>query len=218
MNAVSIAVLSDLELDALTELVNIGVSRAATSLRAMVGEQVLLSVPSVALVSRARAVVLLSEQQAGRLVAVHQGFEGAMSGDALLIFPQERSLELVRMVAGPALALEDIIELEAEALAETGNIILNGCLGTMANMLGRTLRISLPGIVRGESADFFGAPTPDADVVVFVYIKFTMRERNVDGFIALVMDLPNISALKVLLGELIARMTGADVKREDAAP
>ena len=37
--------LSELELDALTEVVNIGVSRAATSLRDMVGEQVFLSVP-----------------------------------------------------------------------------------------------------------------------------------------------------------------------------
>ena len=41
------AVLSEFELDALTELVNIGVSRAAGSLRKMVGQQVLLSVPSV---------------------------------------------------------------------------------------------------------------------------------------------------------------------------
>src|SRR5262249_54536476 len=47
--------LNELELDALGELVNIGVSRAASSLGTMVGEQVLLSVPSVVLVSRARA-------------------------------------------------------------------------------------------------------------------------------------------------------------------
>ena len=39
--------LEELERDALTELVNIGVSRAAVSLRTMVGEQVFLSVPSL---------------------------------------------------------------------------------------------------------------------------------------------------------------------------
>ena len=37
--------LTDLELDALTELVNLGVSKAAVSLREMIGRQVLLSVP-----------------------------------------------------------------------------------------------------------------------------------------------------------------------------
>jgi chemotaxis protein CheC len=62
--------LDELELDALTELVNIGVSRAATSLREMVGEQVLLSVPHVALVSRQRAVEILVEREDGKLVAV----------------------------------------------------------------------------------------------------------------------------------------------------
>ena len=39
--------LTELERDALAELANIGVSRAAANLRKMVGKQVLLSVPSV---------------------------------------------------------------------------------------------------------------------------------------------------------------------------
>ena len=47
--------LNELELDALTELVNIGVSRAADSLREMVGEEIILSVPKVELLGRARA-------------------------------------------------------------------------------------------------------------------------------------------------------------------
>jgi chemotaxis protein CheC len=138
MTATASTVLSDLELDALTELVNIGVSRAAHSLRDMIGEQVLLSVPSVALVSRTRAVEILSEREPNKLVAVHQVFEGDITGRALLIFPETKSLELVRAVTGGELPLEDIIELEQEALAETGNIILNGCLATIANMLQRS--------------------------------------------------------------------------------
>jgi chemotaxis protein CheY-P-specific phosphatase CheC len=43
--------LTGLQLDALTEIVNIGVNRAAASLREMVGEQVHLSVPKLALVA-----------------------------------------------------------------------------------------------------------------------------------------------------------------------
>ena len=44
--------LSEIERDALAEIANMGVSRAATSLRQMVGEQVLLSVPAVNIVTR----------------------------------------------------------------------------------------------------------------------------------------------------------------------
>jgi chemotaxis protein CheC len=42
--------LSELELDAITELVNLGVSRAATNLARMVHEEVILTVPRVALI------------------------------------------------------------------------------------------------------------------------------------------------------------------------
>ena len=44
--------LTELELDALTELVNLGVSRAAGNLAVMVREEVSLTVPQVALMSR----------------------------------------------------------------------------------------------------------------------------------------------------------------------
>ena len=126
MISISSALLSELELDALTERVNIGVGRAATSLREMVGEQVFLSVPNIALVSREQAVAILGQRENSQLVGVHQVFEGDITGRALLIFPETKSLELVRALTGGELPLEEIIDLEEEALAQTGNVILNG--------------------------------------------------------------------------------------------
>lgn len=211
--------LSELELDALTELVNIGVSRAANSLRDMVGEQVLLSVPSVSLVSRDVALNLLAGGETERLVAVHQVFQGELTGRALLIFPETRSLELVRAVTGGDLPLEDIIELEQEALAETGNVILNGCLATIANMLERSLKMSLPEILRGRGPEFFDIdPPPEAgDVVMFLYIDFVIKQRDIQGYIALLMDMPSLANLKALLGAFIARTAGGLEVAPDAS-
>ena len=174
--------LNELELDALTELVNIGVSHAATSLRQMVEREVVLSVPKVDLVERAHAVKILQESEARKLVAVHQTFEGDITGRVLLIFPETKSLEIVRAVVGTELTLEDVIDLEQEALAETGNIILNGCLSTIANMLERSLKMSLPEVLHGEAEHFFHLPPPpDAgDLVLFVYINFAVRDRDID--------------------------------------
>ncbi len=219
MRAPAPTILTELELDALTELVNIGVSRAATSLREMVGrQQVMLSVPNVTLVTRAEAIELLSRQETTRLVAVHQVFEGDITGRALLIFPETNSLELVRAVTGGELPLEDIIELEQEALAETGNVILNGCLATIANMLQRSLKMSLPEILRGEGPEFFALePPPEAgDVVLFLYINFAVHERDIRGYIAMLMDMPSLTALKSLLGEFIERETGQPAAQPDA--
>jgi chemotaxis protein CheC len=208
---VSDSFLTDIQLDALTELVNVGVSRAATSLREMVGEQVHLTVPSVSLLSRVKAVEQISKNEDSQLVAVHQVFEGDVTGRVLLIFPERKSLELIRAVTSGDLSLEDIIELEHEALAETGNIILNGCLSTMANMLQRTFKISLPEILRGDGKSLFElAPPPTAgEVVMFVYINFDVRSRDIDGYIAMFMDMPSLTALKTLLDEFILRTAGS---------
>jgi chemotaxis protein CheC len=206
------SVLDELEQDALTELVNIAVSRAAKNLREMVGGQVLLSVPSVNLVTRQEAIRILSKREANSLVAVHQVFEGDITGRALLIFPEARSLELVRSIVGPELALDDIIDLEQEALAETGNIILNSCLATIANILKRKLRISLPEVIRGTGADFFNLqPPPEPGrVVLFLYINFTVKNQDITGYIALIMDMPSLAVLKRLLAEWIERVGGAE--------
>lgn len=200
--------LEDLERDALTELVNIGVSRAAASLRGMVNRQVLLSVPSVEVVSRATAAALIRQRETGPLVAVRQAFEGAFTGQALLIFPEQNSLELVRSVTGDALDPAEVADLEQEALAETGNVVLNSCLATMANMLRRPLEMSLPEVIRSEGAGFFALDGADAreGVVLFLYINFAISDRDIRGYIAMLMDLPSLDALKALIREFIQRV------------
>lgn len=210
-------VLSELERDALTEIVNIGVSRAASSLRKMIGDQVLLSVPSVEVVSQQRAARLISEREVSDLVAVRQDFTGPFSGRALLIFPETNSLELVRAVTGDELSLQDVLEMENEALAETGNIILNSCLATMANMLKRSLSMTIPEVLRGTGASLFetGEGTDEEGagngLVLFLYIDFAVRRRDIRGYIAMIMDLPSLATLKDLLDEFIARVVGEDI-------
>jgi chemotaxis protein CheC len=205
-------VLAELERDALTEIVNIGVSRAASSLRKMIGDQVFLSVPSIEVVSQKRAARLISEREVTDLVAVRQDFSGPFSGRALLIFPETNSLELVRAVTGGELSAQDVLDMEQEALAETGNVILNSCLATMANMLRRSLTMTIPEVLRGSGASLFEVNEDGKTdgLVLFLYIDFAVRSRDIRGYIAMIMDLPSLAMLKELLGEFIARVVGED--------
>ena len=198
--------LTEIEQDAIAEIANIGVSRAASSLRQMVGDEVLLSVPAVKIVTRQAASKLAERGNAKKLIAVQQSFEGPFAGRALLIFPEAHSLELVRSILGDEHSLEDVIDLEHEALAETGNIILNGCLATIANVLRRTMRMSLPSIVRGDGETLFevDGATSGEKFVLFLYIDFNVKNRDIHGFIALLLDLPSIAALKDIVHEFIS--------------
>ncbi|HEY2230628.1 MAG TPA: chemotaxis protein CheX [Xanthobacteraceae bacterium] len=204
---IDVSELTAVERDALAEIANMGVSRAATSLREMVGEQVMLSVPAANIVTRREACRLV-ERGSTKLVAVQQSFDGPFAGNALLIFPAAQSLELVRMIVGNEHSLEDVIDLEQEALAETGNIILNACLATIANLLHHTMRMSLPSVIRGDGETLFNVEqeATQANLVLFLFIDFSIKKRDIHGFIVLLMDLPSIAALKTIVGDFVGRI------------
>jgi chemotaxis protein CheC len=198
--------LSELEQDALAELSNVAMARAANSLRQMIKHQVELSVPRVEIVSKETATRLIAKPTNATLVAIRQDFTGAFSGRALLIFPESSSLELVRVVVGSQLPLEDIVNLEDEALAETGNIILNSWVATIANLLKSGLKMSLPTVVRGDSSQMFKSDESQS-LVLFLHIKFEISTKEIRGYVALIMDIPSVEGLRALIADFIANAT-----------
>ena len=202
--------LTELEQDALTEVVNIGVGRAASGLRTMTGHHVLLSVPAVEIVTRQKAASLLGEREGDELVAVEQVFSGIIAGRAMLIFPHAHSLALARAVAGDELSDDDLPDLEHEALVETGNVILNSCLATMANMLKRPLTMSIPTVNKGDAATLFCEPVKEGDDgrVLFLYINFSIHQRDLRGYIAMMIAMPSMQSLKELLAEFVQAAIG----------
>ena len=90
-------------------------------------------------------------------------------------------------------------------LLETGNVVLQACLGSLANMLQRRLEISTPSLVEGGAVDLMQRVSSEG--VVFIYVNFVLRGRQVRGYIALLMDLAAFTALKRLVGDFIRRET-----------
>jgi chemotaxis protein CheC len=170
MTTEHVTALTELERDALGEIANIAMGRAANSIRQMVGHQVLLSVPAVEILSKQVAAQVVGTPDNRILVAIRRDFTGAFSGRALLIFPETSGLELMRAVVGRSLSLKDIVELQDEALAEIGNVILNSWLATIANLLKRNLPVSLPVVLRGDGKRIF--EVDETAFVLFLRVKF----------------------------------------------
>ena len=199
--------LTDLERDALGEMSNIAMARAATSLGHMIQLVVRLSVPEVDILSPEAAAEIVTRPGNPNLVAVRQDFSGPFSGRALLIFPEANSLELVRVVVGRQLPLEDIVDLEDEALAETGNIILNSWVAVLANLLKQSLKMSLPVVIRRDQRTIFESLNPRESLILFLHIKFEISTREIHGYVALMMDIPSIDALRSLIAEFVNDVT-----------
>jgi chemotaxis protein CheC len=68
------------------------------------------------------------------------------------------------------------------------------------------MRMSLPSIIRGDGAKLFDVDQAGsgAQFVLFLYIDFNIKKRNVHGFIALLMDLPSIAALKEIVNDFVS--------------
>jgi chemotaxis protein CheC len=185
--------IGDDERDAVTELLNIAIGQAAASLSQLVEDEVRLSVPFVDFLTPSQAAGRLEQETQGAdSVAVRQHFEGLFYGDILLIFPEKRSLDLVRHMLGDQVPLEQLTELEQEALLEVGNIILNACLGSLANQLGLPVEGSLPTYVRGRGArilDLDGKADDDEEMVMFLHVDFSLMTKDVHGYLAFVMDI-----------------------------
>ena len=186
--------IGELERDAVTELLNIAIGRAAASLSELVGDELRLSVPFLEFLTPRQAAARLEAETGGSdTVAVRQHFDGRLSGDILLIFPERRSLDLVRSILGGQVPLDQLTELEQEALLEVGNIILNACLGSLANQLGLAVHSSLPVYLRGRGAHILDAgaarPAADSELVLFVHVDFAMLRSDINGYLAFVMDI-----------------------------
>jgi chemotaxis protein CheC len=116
---------------------------------------------------------------------------------------------LVRAVVGPKLSLEDIVDLEDEALAETGNIILNSWIATIANLLKQSLKMSLPVVVRGDSRHMFEHREKRDRLILFLHISFEISKKEIRGYVALLMDIPSIDQLRLLIADYVSNVTNS---------
>ena len=74
------------------------------------------------------------------------------------------------------------------------------------------MRMSLPTVVRGDGKKLFDVQTDlqEENLVLFLYIDFTVKNREIRGFIALLMDLPSIATLKEIVRDFVAGIEQQD--------
>jgi chemotaxis protein CheC len=157
---------TELQLDALGELANIGSGTAGTALAGLLGRPVDLSVPKAAAMSLEDAVGAAGpvETEVG---AVLVPIVGDLDAVALLLFPPADADAICGL-----LGLEARTEDGASAMGEIGNILCASYVNALATMLGMELEPRPPQV----AWDMLGA----------IVASVLLREAQPDG--ALVLD------------------------------
>ena len=192
------------QIDTLTETVNIGVGRAASSLSRIVHERVELMVPSIHIGELSEMSSLLGEPQGNSNTTIVQDFEGDFSGRALLAFPSASGISLAQIISGVD---ETVNELDVDLggiLEEIGNIVLNAVLGSIGNMTNSGMVYSVP--------EFYPSIPPlqliqnrrtnvedDCDYLLLADAQFRISNRDVTGSLLIAFD---TGAIEMILSTL----------------
>lgn len=202
--------ISDLEHDALCELANVGMSRAAAQLSELLHDHIDITVPEVLVVEPDEIARALMLDVKTSVAAVWQKLSGDMDGTAILMFPSEDSKALVHSLVGQVMegAVDaDLRAIEYEAMMEIGNIIIASAMVGMADMLGQEIRMSLPNYVETELSSVMEHRIGDGSGhqmrVVIMFTRLHAARRNIEGRMVLLMTVPSAKDLFAKLNELL---------------
>jgi chemotaxis protein CheC len=188
---------TDLQLDALRELANIGSGNAGTALAGLVGRPVDISVPVARVLDVADAVEAAgpAEQQ---VTAVVLSIFGDMDASVLLIFREQDAALACRL-----LGVEPDGEYAESAVGEIGNILGASYVTALGQMTGLALEPSTPSVATDMLgaivASVVAAGAADADVALVLDSALTVEGEACQlGFLLI----PNHGGVDELLSRL----------------
>ena len=197
--------LTEIQLDALREVINIGVGYAAASLNELVGRPISLRVPEVNILNLEETRERLAAFGSERVAAVRLSFNGPLKGNVALIFPYDSALRLVFLLTGDEGSNADVDAVRAATLEETGNIILNGVVGSVSNLLQGQISFSIPYYSeQGGLPSRFGADAPSSLHVILARARFGVADHEIEGEIFLFFEMTSLEHLVAALDKFIA--------------
>ena len=197
--------LSSMQKDTLCELFNISIGQSAATLGEMLHDEVLLSVPQVRFVTVNEVTDHLGKTSAN-MYCIRQPFKGVFNGNALLIFPEEKSLYLVQSLVGDLLTGSELADVRSDALQEVGNIVLNSCISSLAQMLETPFECGLITVDSGDTRKILGTRVQN-HIVMLIHIRFALKQQNIEGFVVFVMNTTSYDELLRGVDNFIARIS-----------
>jgi chemotaxis protein CheC len=194
---------TEVQLDALREVANVGCGHAASALARLVGgRQVTIKVPRALLVD----VDDLSQMVGGmerRVVAATLGILGQMAGRVMMVMGEADARRLCAMLLG-APGQGELREEERSAFSEAANIVASACLTAIGQMTGLTLVPSIPTVEEDDGLsvveDLLQQSDPGVGMAVVLETRFAASAAH--PFEGQILMVPHPASLKHLLARL----------------
>ena len=206
----SLRELTELEKDALQEIMNIGFGRAAADLAEIINLHVILSVPHIAVLQSDEVINYVRAEipDTTDMSMITQFFSGKFNGGSFLVFPHGEGRKLLKIFDDEMALLGenyDIDVLEKETLVEIGNIIIGACVGKIAEMLGDVVTYAPPRFFSQDQIfETLDDVLNDSDSFAILFkTVFNFEQYNVSGYLFLVSQYCIMPWLKKAIAEFL---------------
>jgi len=196
--------LSNLHIDVLREIGNIGAGNAVTALAKMLNKKVDMDVPKVKILEFKDVAEILGEAET-LVVGILLKVTGDITGTMMFIIEYKSAHVLVNMLMGkPVDNFDEFTEIEISALKEIGNILTSSYLSALSGLTGLKVLPSIPDIAIDMAGAIISVPAIEfgkvGDTVLYIEAVFTEGNNKVRGDFFLVPDIESYDILLKALG------------------
>ena len=172
--------LSEDHLDAIKEFINIGVGKAANILNELLDAHISLDVPVIEITDNQEIKSMMPDLNE-ILSTIQLEFIGQFSGNAALVFPQNSASNLVAALTGEEVGSSDLDMLRSETLTEVGNILINGVMGSISNMLNNALDFIPPKYSEMKVDEILNFGNEENYKLLLIKTRFAVLDHNIEG-------------------------------------
>lgn len=198
--------LSNLQVDALKEIGNIGAGNAATALAQMINSKIDMNVPKVSILEFDKVPELLGGADS-YVVGIYLTVTGSAPARILFILPVAQACRLVDMMMGQPLGHtvpQQMSDMEYSAMMELGNIISATYLNALAMFTQLTLIPSVPALGMDMAGALLNAILAQfgevADHVLVLETQFKKGDEDVVGYFFMLPEPGSLNTILTALG------------------
>ena len=180
--------------DALQELMNISMGRAANSLARLVGTKVTLSIPKIVAVTPTEVSFLLQVED---VWYTRQSFIGQIGGEVLTILSKS-GCDSIGGLMGYGTPLEE--NALSELLLELANILAGACLSGFSEQLGLCAKLNIPTLFFPKSQQ--GAQMNWASTLM-MEVEFKVEASQFESKVVICLEHKSVDTLLQALNRLL---------------
>ena len=195
--------LSDMHIDVLREIGNIGAGNAATSLAQMLNRQIDMKTPVVRIMDIADVDKAMGGPETP-MVAILVEVLGDIHGIMMFVVGQQFTRNLLQTLLGDAeIDCMYLTDMQKSALSEIGNIMIGAYVSAIASLASLNINVSVPAVTADMIGSLLTVPAAEmgavSDKIIFVEDDF----QNSNGTItANMMLIPSLDSLSTLMNGL----------------